>query len=186
MKENEQSVLLIVDAQVGVLDGTWNTSEVVENILTALEKARLANIPVVWVQHDDDELIEGSDEWKIVDALTPLQGEAVLAKHFNSAFEQSSLQQILTSCNATHIVLAGAATNWCIRATAHAALERGYDLTLLEESHTTEDMQMLDGTTLFASNMILELNVAIEWMNYPDRKNDVVLARDVVFRGVHN
>ena len=37
----------------------------------------------------------------------------------------------LARLGASHITLAGAATNWCIRATAYVALERGYDLTLV-------------------------------------------------------
>jgi hypothetical protein len=45
---------------------------------------------------------------------------------------------------ATHVVLAGAATNWCIRATAYGALERGYDLTLVKDAHTTETMELGD------------------------------------------
>jgi len=53
----------------------------------------------------------------------------------------------LASLDATHIVLAGAATNWCIRATASGALERGYDLTLVNDAHTTGSMALDDGTT---------------------------------------
>jgi nicotinamidase-related amidase len=37
---------------------------------------------------------------------------------------------------ATHIALAGAATNWWIRATAYGALDRGYDLTLTRDAHS--------------------------------------------------
>ena len=48
-------------------------------------------------------------------------------------------------------MLAGAATYWCIlataTATAFAALERGYDLTLIEDAHTTGTMTLDDGTT---------------------------------------
>ena len=46
-------------------------------------------------------------------------------------------------------MLAGAATQWCslATATAFAALERGYDLTLIEDAHTTGTMTLDDGTT---------------------------------------
>lgn len=82
---------------------------------------------------------------------------------------------------ASHIVLAGAATNWCIRSTAYAALERGYDLTLVSDSHTTEDMLLSDGSRIEASCIILELNVAMTWLSYPGRSNKAVSAKELSF-----
>jgi hypothetical protein len=80
----------------------------------------------------------------LVPELVPAQGEPLLHKHFNSSFEQTSLEEELAKLGATHVVLAGAATNWCIRATAYGALERGYDLTLVKDAHTTETMELGD------------------------------------------
>ena len=72
--------------------------------------------------------------------LVPADGEMRIHKGFNSSFERTTLEDVLAKLGATHIVLAGAATNWCIRATAYGALERGYDLTLVKDAHTTETM----------------------------------------------
>lgn len=78
----------------------------------------------------------------VVPELVPAEGEALIHKQFNSSFEQTSLDSELARLGATHVVLAGAATNWCIRATAYGALGRGYDLTLVKDAHTTESMQL--------------------------------------------
>ena len=54
----------------------------------------------------------------------------------------------LTICShgwALRIVLAGAQSNWCIRASAYGALERGYDLTLVKDAHTTSDLDLGNG-----------------------------------------
>jgi nicotinamidase-related amidase len=69
-------------------------------------------------------------------------------KQFNSAFEDTSLESQLAALNIAHLVLCGAATNWCIRATAYAALERGYDLTLIEDTHSTVDMPVSSELTI--------------------------------------
>jgi nicotinamidase-related amidase len=78
-------------------------------------------------------------------------------------------------------VLAGAATNWCIRATAYGALERGYDLTLIEDAHTTETMVLDDGFHVEASSVIQELNIAMTWVTYPGRTNSTATAEQVDF-----
>lgn len=81
----------------------------------------------------------------------------------------------------SHLVLAGAATNWCIRATAYAALERGYDATLVSDGHTTGTMQLDGGVTIEAANIIQELNIAMRWLAYPGRRNGTATAQQVNF-----
>jgi nicotinamidase-related amidase len=179
IREGNQAVFIIVDVQVGVIRQTWETQTIIHNIGVALEKARKQGTPVIWVQHSDDELVFGSSDWQIVSELNPAQSEIRINKHFNSAFEQTELEETLTMLKATHIVLAGAATNWCIRATAHSALDRGYDLTLIEDAHTTETLKFGDGYKIEAEAIITELNNAMTWLNYPGRTNRAVLAADL-------
>ena len=78
-------------------------------------------------------------------------------------------------------MLAGAATNWCIRATAYGALERGYDLTLVKDAHTTESMELEGGTRIEAASVIQELNTAMTWVSYPGRTNGTATAEEVNF-----
>ena len=79
------------------------------------------------------------------------------------------------------IALAGAASNWCIRATAYGALERGYDLTLVKDAHTTGDMELDNGTKIEAAKVIDELNVTMTWLSYPGRRNGTANAEAVDF-----
>ncbi len=58
--------LLVVDVQVGVISGTWDAARIVRNVARAVERARSHGVPVLWVQHEDDDLRHGSDEWKWV------------------------------------------------------------------------------------------------------------------------
>jgi hypothetical protein len=78
-------------------------------------------------------------------------------------------------------VLAGAATNWCIRATAYGALDRGYDLTLIKDAHTTGTMELDSGVRIEAAIAIQELNIAMTWLAYPGRENGTATAAEVNF-----
>jgi nicotinamidase-related amidase len=179
IRKGNKPVLLVVDAQIGVLRNTWDAQRVINNIRLAIEKARVRNVPVIWVQHSDQELIRGSADWDLVPELAPADGEVRIDKHFNSSFEQTQLDNELEKLGITHILLAGAATNWCIRATSYAALDRGYDLTLIKDAHTTESIEFRDGTVIKAEDIIRELNVAMQWLSYPDRRNQVISTEDL-------
>lgn len=181
IREGKQPVLLVVDVQVGVMRDAWDSPRIIRNICLAVERARERGVPVIWVQHADNELIYGSPDWQLVPELSPAEGETRIYKQFNSSFEQTPLEETLARLGATHVVLAGAATNWCIRATAYGALDRGYDLTLIKDAHTTGTMEFEDGTKLAAIDIILDLNIAMKWLSYPGRTNHTEEAGKIEF-----
>jgi nicotinamidase-related amidase len=179
IRKGNKKALLVVDVQVGVMQNAWNAPQVIKNIITAVEKARTNNIPVIWVQHSDEELLINSPDWQLVPKLLPANGELQIQKNFNSAFEQTPLDEVLARYGTTQILLAGAATNWCIRATAYGALDRGYDLTLIKDAHTTESIELEDGTKVEAADIILDLNIAMKWLSYPGRINRAVSVNSI-------
>lgn len=181
VRNGNRSALVVVDVQVGVMNDAWDSSRIIRNVARAVERARAQGVPVIWVQHANDELVHGSPLWQWVPELTPAEGEPRIHKHFNSSFEQTDLEDQLARFGATHIVLAGAATNWCIRATAYGALDRGYDLTLVQDAHTTGPVELDSGVRIEAANIVEELNIAMTWVSYPDRKNGVATAKEVDF-----
>lgn len=179
VRPGNRIALLVVDVQVGIMASAWNREKVIANIVHVVSRARQADVPVIWVQHHDAELPQGTEAWRWVDALQPRDDEPLIHKNFNSAFEQTDLEHELDRRGVTRILLAGAMTNWCIRSTAHAALDRGYDLTLLKDAHTTEDLRLSEDRVIGARDMVTELNAAIRWLSYPDRNNTVASAADV-------
>jgi nicotinamidase-related amidase len=113
--------------------------------------------------------------------LVPAEGEPIIHKKFNSSFEKTSLEDELAKLGATHIALAGAQTNWCIRATAYGAIDRGYDLTLIKDAHTTSTMELKNGRRIEAANVVDELNIAMTWLSYPGRMNGTATAEEIDF-----
>ena len=181
VREGNRGVLMVVDVQAGVMAEAWDAPRVIGNVARAVERARAQGVPVLWVQHSDKDLRQSSPEWQWVPELVPGAGETLIHKQFNSSFEQTTLEQELAKVGATHITLAGAATNWCIRATAYAALERGYDLTLVKDAHSTGTMQLDNGTRIEAASVVDELNIAMTWLSYPGRSNGTATAEQVDF-----
>jgi nicotinamidase-related amidase len=181
IRTGNKAALLVVDAQTGVLASVWERDHIVGAIAHVVSRARGASVPVVWVQHSDDDLERGSEAWEWAPELDPRPDEIAVHKTFNSAFEQTDLDAVLERLGVSHIVLAGAATNWCIRATAYAALDRGYDLTLVKDAHTTELMEFADGRRIEAQDIIDDLNIVMRWLSYPGRLNGASAAAEVDF-----
>ena len=179
VRNGRQSVLVVVDVQVAVMAEAWDAPRIVRNVVSAVESARGAGVPVIWVQHADEELVRGSDDWQLVPELEPGPGEPVIHKSNQCSFEDTELDKQLARLGATRVVLCGAATNWCIRATAYGALDRGYDLTLLSNAHSTGDMSLEDGDLIQARHIVKELNTVMTWIRYPGRTSSTAGVEDV-------
>ncbi len=133
------TALLVVDVQNAAMDGSYQRDAVVANIGSLVEKARREHVPVIWVQHSDEELKRGSGDWQIVPELDPDGSEPLVEKHYGDSFEDTALENVLSGLGVGRLVVVGAQTDACIRSTLHGAFARGYDATLVRDAHTTED-----------------------------------------------
>jgi nicotinamidase-related amidase len=139
LENRPNTALLVIDVQNGVVAGNHERDTVVANVGSLVDKARQQEIPLVWVQHNDGELVEGNEAWQIVPELAPDESEPVVQKRYGDSFEDSNLESILADLGVGRLVVAGAQTDACIRSTLHGALARGYDAILVKDAHTTED-----------------------------------------------
>src|ERR1044071_3681413 len=140
LADRPNTALLVVDVQNGNTTGSVNRDAVVANVAGLVQKAREEGVPVVWVQHADDNLPRGSAEWRIVPELNPDASEPLVEKSYGDSFESTTLETVLSDLGVGRLVVVGAQTDACIRATLHGALVRGYDATLVSDAHTTEDL----------------------------------------------
>jgi nicotinamidase-related amidase len=181
IRNGNQSVLLVVDVQVAVMKDGWEARRVIANVAQAVERARARGVPVLWMQHESEDMPHDSPGWQWVPELVPAAGEVRLFKKYTSSFEETPLESELERLGASHIVLAGAQSNWCIRAAAYGALDRGYDLTLVADAHTTDDIARDDGSVIEARGIVDDLNLAMTWLAYPGRKTRSVKAAELAF-----
>jgi len=181
IRSTGKSALIIVDVQAGVVRNAWDTTRIIGNIARAVERARAAGVAIIWVQHSDQQLVKDSPDWQLVPELVPRADEPIVHKQFESSFENTTLEQELATRGVSHIVLAGAITNWCIRATAYASLDRGYDLTLLKDAHTAKTIELEGGFTIEAEKIVTELNIVMTWITYPGRVCGTAKVEEVGF-----
>src|SRR3954451_14822029 len=145
LNNRPNTALLVVDVQNGVVGGSHNRDEVVGNIASLVERARGGDVPIVWVQHNSDELPKGSDQWQYVPELKQDDAEPVVHKQYGDSFEDTDLESVLAERKIGRLVIAGAQTDCCILATLHGAVIRGYDATLVKDAHTTEYLTQWGG-----------------------------------------
>jgi nicotinamidase-related amidase len=140
LSNRPNTALLVIDMQKGVVAETHDRDGVIANVGALVEKARESDIPVVWVQHSDDGLKRGSEEWEYVPELQRDESEPLVEKNYGDSFEETTLETVLSELGVGRLVVAGAQTDACIRSTLHGALVRGYDAMLVSDAHTTEDL----------------------------------------------
>src|ERR1700694_1121138 len=175
------TALLVVDVQIGVVGGAHARDAVVANVGSLVEKARREQIPVVWVQHSDEQLARGSDDWRIVHELTPDDAEPLVEKNYGDSFEDTTLETVLSSLGVGRLVVVGAQTDACIRSTLHGALVRGYDATLVKDAHTTEDQSAWGAPP--PAQVIAHTHLYWTYQTAPGRKAGTVATKDVDFGG---
>lgn len=140
LPDRPNTALLIIDVQNAVVARTPNRGQVVENINTLLDSARAQNVPVIWIQHSDEDLPRGSQDWQYVPELVRRDPEPLVHKAYGDSFEDTELEQVLAERGVGRLIVTGAQTDACIRSTLHGAFVRGYDVTLVADAHTTEDL----------------------------------------------
>lgn len=167
------TALIVIDVQVDVVSGALDRDTVVSRIAELIAAARSRGLPVIWIQHSEEGLPVGSPGWALVPGLQPRESEPVVAKHYRSAFEDTTLESVLAGLAVGEVVLCGAQTEFCVRHTLHAALERGYDVTLVGDAHTTWDVAWA-GYNIPARAVIDSMNYASVGYHLPSRRCDVV------------
>ena len=119
------SALLVIDVQNSVVEEAHARDLVITNIGSLVQRARREQVPVVWVQHSDEDLERGSDAWRIVPELNPGDTEPLVEKHYGDSFEDTTLESVLSDLGVGRLVVVGAQTDHCVRSTLHGSLVGG-------------------------------------------------------------
>ena len=148
--------LIVIDMSVGFTDPDsplrCHLEEVVEALEHLLGATRAARLPVVYTTVAYDEAakeraavfiekvpalltLEAGSPWVEIDPrLTPQPGEPVLTKLFASAFYGTTLASLLAAQQVDGLIVTGASTSGCVRATAVDALQHGYRVVVPREA----------------------------------------------------
>src|SRR6266571_5102702 len=152
----KRPALIVVDMSVGFTDPDsplhCDLEEVVGAIAQLLAASRAARYPVLYttVAYDDagkdaatvfiDKVpalltLEAGSRWVEIDPrLAPQPGELVVKKLFASAFYKTPLASLLAAQQVDGVIVTGASTSGCVRATAVDALQNGYRVVVPREA----------------------------------------------------
>ncbi|ATY12822.1 cysteine hydrolase [Amycolatopsis sp. AA4] len=180
LKDRPNTALLVVDVQTGVVADAHERDSVVANVAALVDKAREAEVPVVWVRHHDKDLAKDSPEWELVPELKPLPAEPLVEKSYGDSFEETTLESVLADLGVGHLVVSGAQTDACIRSTLHGAFARGYDATLVSDAHTTDDLTNWGAPP--PAQVIAHTNLYWTHQTAPGRTAGTVATKEVAFK----
>ena len=181
LQDRPNTALVVIDVQNGVVADAHDRDRVVANIGALVDTARAEGAPVIWVQHNSEELLEGTDAWQYVAELERLDSEPLVQKRYGDSFEDTILEAELERLDVGRVIVAGAQTDACIRATLHGAFVRGYETTLVGDAHTTEDLSEYGMPP--ADKVIAHTNMYWTWQEAPGRTGIVVDTADIDFHG---
>lgn len=149
-------VLVIIDVQKAILDGKATPERqpamgaaleaVIERLATLQRTARKAGAPVIVIQHDGADghrLASGTEGWQLRPEIAPQAGDILVRKRASDSFFETDLGEKLGALGATHLVVGGCMTQFCVDTTVRRAVSLGYDVTLLADGHMTADMGAL-------------------------------------------
>ena len=144
----QRPALIVIDVNRGFTDPesplVCDLDEVVAAIQRLLGEMRRAGLPVVYttVSYSEGdkvtaaafidkipalETLEAGSQWVEIDPrIAPLAGEPVLNKLFASAFFGTALSSFLAANACDSLIVTGASTSGCVRATVVDAIQHGY------------------------------------------------------------
>jgi nicotinamidase-related amidase len=177
--DRPNTALLIIDVQNGVVGEAYDRDNVVATIGTLIDKARAADVEVVWIQHNSDSLSRDSEDWQYVPELKRRDGEPLVQKAYGDSFEDTDLEAVLAARGIGRLVIAGAQSDACIRSTLHGAFVRGYDATLVSDAHTTEDLSAYGAPP--PDKVIAHTNLYWQYTTAPGRTAGTLTTAEVDF-----
>jgi nicotinamidase-related amidase len=162
MQQNNNTALLVMDLEMGILNSFPGAEDYVNKVATAVQHARDKNIPVIYVRvgfrqtkpeismnnksfaamKDNIANIDMDAFMEIHSAVKPLENDIIVTKRRVSAFTGSDLEVVLRAQNIGHIVLAGIATSGVVLSTLREAADKDYRITILSDGCADRDEEV--------------------------------------------
>lgn len=134
-------ILLVIDTQKLITnEKLYKFDTFVYNVKEIIHEARVSDIEVIYVRHDDgieNELTKGNDGFEIYEEFQPINEEKIFDKKVNSAFKETGLLEYLIDKGEKDIIIVGLQTDYCIDATIKCGFEHGFHIIVPAYANTT-------------------------------------------------
>ena len=150
--------MMIIDVQSAFFDknGTicvYRGEELLKTVKNLISRARKASVPVIYVQHDGDKgtpFEPGKPGWPIHPAIAPLGSDLVIHKRTPDSFYGTTLQTELEQRGIRKLIITGIQSDWCVDTTVRRAYSLEYEVTVVEDAHSTYDTKILKAPQIIA------------------------------------
>jgi len=181
-----KQALLVIDAQQELIDGNQNETSVfekdrlVKNINVVIKKAIETDSLVVFMRDTDVAGGEGKGFHIHQDIKVPNESK-IFDKKATNSFYRTPLLNYLKESKVGHLVIMGCKTEHCIDTAVRTATVNNFDVTLVQDGHSTTD-----STTLSAEQIIMHHNEILDGHYNVDHFSDVRSANEDLFQPRHN
>lgn len=138
----------------------------VANAARVISQARATGVPVFHIRHESEEgasiFAKGSMGANIHPAVASHGDEPVIVKKHINAFRDTNLQRHLEAAGVQEVVVIGAMSHMCIDAVVRAAVDMGYEATVLHDACATLDLTFR-GITVPAAQTHAAMMAAFEF-----------------------
>lgn len=144
--------------QVGVFDGLLippvsEPEKLLSNVGLLVKKARRAAVPIIFVQHNGAKghpLEVGTGGWHIHPEIGFANEDVIIQKHTPDSFYRTDLHDKLISNDVKRLAIAGIQTEYCIDTTCRRAFALGFEVTLVQDAHSTWDTERLEASQIIS------------------------------------
>lgn len=153
--------LIVIDMQNGLENSTtklFNKTLVIKKINQRIQWFRALGWPVIFIQHEDQQLVYGTNDWQIFSSIDALKSDYYIAKTHANSFYYTKLKELLIKLSINELEFCGAQTEYCIDTTIRMAHGLGFNCSMKKGTCTTLDSPLL------SAEMIIQHHEAI-WEN---------------------
>ncbi len=153
----QKSALLIIDVQNGLFSiknlPIYNAELLIKNINSLINKARNAQVLIIFIQHNEPKgkrLETNTKNWEIHPMLQQNEADINIQKFQSDSFLETNLDEELKKHKISKLVITGLATPMCVDTTVRSAVSHGYKVTLIQDTHSTIDSDILRASQIVA------------------------------------
>lgn len=182
-----KQALLVIDAQQELMDGNHEDKEVfskttiIATINKVIKQAQEVGVLIIFVR--DQEVAEGKGAgFQVHNEINiPTEGALFIDKIATNSFYKTNLLPYLKEQEIGHLVIMGCKTEYCIDTAVRAATVNSFDVTLVEDGHTTSDSGVLS-----AEKIIAHHNQTLHGFDNIDHFSIVRKANERLFEPIHD
>ncbi len=133
--------LLVIDMQKAIFElkrPVYAADGLIRSVNAAINAARAGGVQVIFTRHENKSfLIKGTPGWRTADEIDVREYDVILEKKHPDVFVDTGLDGLLKAGGINTLIVAGLISNGCVKTACLSAIQRGYDVFLLSDAHST-------------------------------------------------